>query len=254
MTTTKSPVQETIASSIAMPTARIPALLLQLPSPVRYADAWDLQVRLHHERVVEARPDTILVLQHQPIYTLGRRTQLADWGGDAAASRRNGIEIQHVNRGGSVTYHGPGQLVLYPILRLTSHVRNVPAYVERLEDVAISCLRHHGITGHRKHKAPGVWVADPNEAKIASIGIRVDRGVTMHGLALNVDMDLSPFREITPCGLHGCRTTSMAEALGGPVSIETVTYTLLDQLKNLFAIDWTDASGMIDSNGRATAT
>jgi|CXWL01.1.fsa_nt_gi lipoate-protein ligase B len=235
-----------VADQSDMPGFHTPTELLWFSSPVRYADAWDLQMRLHHERVMNSRPDTILILEHQPVYTVGRRTLVSDWGGDPTAAHMDGIEIHHVNRGGSVTYHGPGQLVVYPILRLTDHVRGVRAYVEQLEEAVIQCLRQNGIAGHRQAKAPGVWVTDPQEAKIASIGIRVDRGVTMHGLALNVDMDLSPFRRITPCGLQSCHATSMAEVVGQPVSLVAVTHSLLDQLKRTLALRWTGAPAPIE--------
>lgn len=220
--------------------------LLWFSSPVRYADAWDLQMQLHRERVRNSRPDTILILEHQPVYTVGRRTLVSDWGGDPTASHRDGIEVHHVNRGGSVTYHGPGQLVLYPILRLTDHVRGVRAYVERLEEAVVQCLRRNGIAGHRQAKTPGIWVTGLHQAKIASIGIRVDRGVTMHGLALNVDMDLSPFHSITPCGLHDSHATSMAEVVGRPMSTVAVAHSLLDQLKQTLALRWIHAPAPID--------
>jgi lipoate-protein ligase B len=235
-----------VAGQSNMPGFHTPTELLWFSSPVRYADAWNLQMRLHHERVINSRPDTILILEHRPVYTVGRRTLVSDWGGDPTAIHMDGIEIHHVNRGGSVTYHGPGQLVVYPILRLTDHVRGVRAYVGQLEEAVIQCLRQSGIAGHRQAKTSGVWVTDPQEAKIASIGIRVDRGVTMHGLALNVDMDLSPFRRITPCGLQGCHATSMAEVVGHPVSLVAVTHSLLDQLKRTLALRWTGAPAPIE--------
>lgn len=228
------------------PGFRTPTELLWFSSPVRYADAWDLQMRLHHERVMNSRPDTILILEHQPVYTVGRRTLVSDWGDDPTATHMDGIEIHHVNRGGSVTYHGPGQLVVYPILRLTDHVRGIRAYVGQLEEAVIQCLRRNGIAGHRQAKTPGVWVTGLHHTKIASIGIRVDRGVTMHGLALNVDMDLSPFRRITPCGLQGCHATSMAEVVGQPVSLVAVTHSLLDQLKQTLSLRWTGAPAPIE--------
>ena len=229
-----------------MPGFHTPTERLWFSSPVRYTDAWDLQMRLHRERVMNSRPDTILILEHQPVYTVGRRTLVSDWGGDPTATHIDGIEIRHVNRGGSVTYHGPGQLVVYPILRLSDHVPGVRSYVEQLEEAVIQCLLENGITGHRKPKTPGVWVTDPKEAKIASIGIRVDRGVTMHGVALNVEMDLSPFRGITPCGLRGSHATSMAEVVGQPVSLVAVTYSLLDQLKQTLVLRWTGAPAPIE--------
>jgi len=251
MTTPVALSKSTVAAQSNITGLRTPTELLWFSSPVRYADAWDLQMRLHHERVMNSRPDTILILEHQPVYTVGRRTLVSDWGGDPTATHVDGIEIHHVNRGGSVTYHGPGQLVAYPILRLTDHVRGVRAYVEQLEEAVIQCLRQSGIAGHRKAKAPGVWVTAPREAKIASIGIRVDRGVTMHGVALNVDMDLSPFRGITPCGLQGCHATSMAEVVGRPVSSMTVMQSLLDQLQLILALTWIGSPAPIKFPTRA---
>lgn len=248
MTAPTSPSSPIIVDHSAQLAFRTPAELLWFTSPVRYADAWELQMRLHHERAVDSRANVVLLLEHHPVYTVGRRTLASDWGAAPTATHMGGIEIQHVNRGGSVTYHGPGQLVVYPILRLTDHVRGVRAYVERLEEAVIQCLRENGIAGHRKEKAPGVWVADPREAKIASVGIRVDRGVTMHGVSLNVDMDLSPFREITPCGLHGCHVTSMAEVAGRPVSLKIVARSLLDQLQRTLALTWTNSPAPIESH------
>ena len=214
------------------------AELLLFQEPISYATAWELQSRLHRERVMDVRPDTVLILEHQPVFTLGRSTKSSDWGGDPALLHAEGAEVHHVNRGGSVTYHGPGQVVIYPVLRLTQYARGVKQYVQLLEDVIIHCLHAHGIEGQRREKTPGVWVMAPHEAKIASIGIRVDRGVTMHGIALNVQMDLSPFARITPCGLTDCRVTSMAEVLGRAVSVADVRRDLADQLSALLGIEW----------------
>lgn len=217
------------------------AELLLFNRHVSYAAAWTLQSRLHHERVTGARPDTILILEHLPVYTLGRSTKGSDWGGDPAPLLEGGAEVHHVNRGGSVTYHGPGQVIVYPILRLAQYARGVKQYVQRLEDAIIHCLHGHGIEGQRREKTPGVWVV-PQEAKIASIGIRVERGVTMHGFALNVQMDLSPFARITPCGLTDCRVTSMADVLGRPVSVAEVQRDLADRLSSLLGIEWVPSS------------
>ena len=251
MTAPTSPSTPIIGDQSNPPEFRTPTELRWFASPVSYAEAWELQMRLHHERAIGSRGNVVLLLEHHPVYTIGRRTLVSDWGGDPKAACVDGIDIQHVNRGGSVTYHGPGQLVVYPILRLTDHVRGVRAYVERLEEAVIQCLREHGIAGHRKKNAPGVWVADPREAKIAAVGIRVDRGVTMHGVALNVDMDLSPFRGITPCGLQGCRATSMAEVAGRPVSLKSVTFSLLDQLQRALALTWMNSPVPIEFHPRA---
>ena len=214
------------------------AELLLFQEPMSYATAWELQSRLHHERVTDSRPDTVVILEHRPVFTLGRGTKSSDWGGASAPLQAEGAEVHHVNRGGSVTYHGPGQVIVYPVLRLTQHARGVKQYVEQLESVIIRCLQQHGIAGQRRDKTPGVWVPAPHEAKIASIGIRVDRGVTMHGMALNVQMDLSPFARITPCGLTGCRVTSMAEVLSRPVSVADVRHDLVEQLRAQLGIEW----------------
>jgi len=206
--------------------------------PLSYATAWELQSQLHRERVANTRPDTVLILEHLPVYTLGRSTTPSDWGGDPALLQAEGAEVQHANRGGSVTYHGPGQVIVYPILRLTDYARGVKPYVQQLEEVIIHCLRAYGIEGERRDKTPGVWVAAPHDAKIASIGIRVERRVTMHGIALNVQMDLAPFDRITPCGLTGCRVTSMAEVLGRPVSVAAVKRDLAGRLSSLLSLTW----------------
>lgn len=246
MTAPTSPSDPAIVAHSDLPAFRTATELLWFASPVSYADAWELQMRLHRERANGSRADVVLLLEHRPVYTVGRRTLASDWGGDPTATHIGGIEIQHVNRGGSVTYHGPGQLVVYPILHLTDHVSGVRAYVECLEEAVIQCLRESGIVGHRKKEAPGVWVANPREAKIASVGIRVDRGVTMHGVALNVKLDLTPFRGITPCGLHGCHATSMAEVAGRPVSLKSVTRSLLDQLQRTLALTWMNSPAPIE--------
>lgn len=246
MTAPAFPSNPIIVDHSGPPAFRTPTELRWFASPVSYADAWELQMRLHRERAIGSRANIVLLLEHRPVYTVGRRTLASDWGGDPTATHMEGIEIQHVNRGGSVTYHGPGQLVLYPILRLTDHARGVRAYVERLEEAVIQCLREHGIAGHRKANAPGVWVTDPREAKIAAVGIRVDRGVTMHGVALNVDMDLSPFRRITPCGLQGCLATSIAEVTGRPVSLTSVARSLLDHLQRTLALTWMNSPVPLD--------
>lgn len=214
------------------------AALCLVHEPLSYATAWELQSQLHRERVANTRPDTVLILEHLPVYTLGRSTKPSDWGGDPALLQAEGAEVQQVNRGGSVTYHGPGQVIVYPILRLTDYARGVKPYVQQLEDVIAHCLRTYGIEGERRDKTPGVWVAAPHDAKIASIGIRVERGVTMHGIALNVQMDLAPFDRITPCGLTDCRVTSMADVLGRPVSVAAVKRDLADRLRIQLGIDW----------------
>jgi lipoate-protein ligase B len=148
--------------------------------------------------------------------------------------------VQSVNRGGSITYHGPGQLVGYPILRLSQYAPGPKAYVRMLEEVLISTLGLWEIEGFCIDKSPGVWVqSDRGDAKIASIGIRVDQGITQHGFALNIDLDLAPFALITPCGISECRTTSLAELLHSAISLDLVAEQVAEAFSALFNISWT---------------
>lgn len=212
------------------------------PNPVSYASAWDLQSRLHTERMLDRRPDMVLILEHQPVYTLGRSTKQPHWGGDEAALRANGTDLHRVNRGGSVTYHGPGQILLYPILRLAHHAAGPRQLVRMLEEVALRVLSHWNIDGYRIEKQPGLWIMAPEPAKIASIGVRVERGVTLHGLALNVDMDLTPFHRIHPCGLADCRMTSMAALRRATLSVDAVKRDLAQMFREVFGVAWSTSA------------
>jgi lipoate-protein ligase B len=212
-------------------------VLLRFTNPVAYSAAWSLQQRFHSERVSGSRADTLMLLQHLPVYTAGRRTKSAHLKPKVASPGDLEIPIVEVptvtvNRGGSVTYHGPGQLVVYPILELSRYAGGTKLYVQMLEEVLIRTLRIWDISGYRMANAPGIWVRDqPGEAKIASIGARIDRGVTLHGFALNVSNDLVPFSRIVPCGLEGCRMTSMAAIRNAPVSVHLVA----DELAKIFS-------------------
>jgi lipoyl(octanoyl) transferase len=218
--------------------ARAGALLV-FPTPVSYSMAWELQLRLHHERLSGMRPDTVVILEHQPVYTLGRSTQVSDWGGDEALLCANGTALHRVNRGGSVTYHGPGQIVVYPILRLAQHAAGPRRLVWLFEDVIIRLLKHWGIDGHRIENKPGIWVLTPEPAKIASIGIRIERGITLHGFALNVDMDLAPFQQIRPCGFADCLVSSINMLRGKTIPLDKVKDDLARIFGEVFSIEWT---------------
>ncbi|NLT07097.1 MAG: lipoyl(octanoyl) transferase LipB [Solirubrobacterales bacterium] len=170
---------------------------------VPYADAAALQERLRAARQDDAIPDVLLLLEHPPVYTRGRRATAADLPRGESWYRDQGIDIHDSDRGGQVTYHGPGQLVGYPILRIGS----VRRYVEDLEAALIAALADEGIAARVPDKLTGVWAGD---AKIASIGIHVSRHVTMHGFAVNVDNDLAPFDWVSACGVPGARMTSIA--------------------------------------------
>ena len=217
---------------------------LIFPEPVSYSIVWELQSRLRYERMLNLRPDTVLILEHQPVYTLGRSTLVSHWGGNEDVLRANGAELQRVNRGGSVTYHGPGQIVVYPILRLAHHVAGPRQLVWLLEEVVIRVLSLWKIDGYRIDKKPGVWVKAPESAKIASIGIRIEQGITLHGFALNVDMDLTPFQRIHPCGFIDCPVTSMAALRKMALSVNNIKHDLAHMFGSAFALEWS----IVDKN------
>jgi len=208
-----------------------------------YAAAWELQRRLVEDRQAGRCPDTLLLLEHDPVFTVGRTGRAAHWGGDESATHLAGIPLLRVERGGSVTYHGPGQLVGYPILRLKRFCAGPKAYVRQLEEVVIRTLARWGIRGRRVEKLPGVWMEVGRPAKIAAIGARIDRGVTMHGFALNVTVDLEPFTRIVPCGIADCRVTSMAELTAGSVDRDEVRRCLAEQFAEVFGLEWTGVPG-----------
>jgi lipoyl(octanoyl) transferase len=185
---------------------------------VRYEEAWEMQRALHARRVAGESPDTMLLLEHPSVYTAGRRTEPHERPFD-------GTPVIDVDRGGKITWHGPGQLVGYPIVALPDPV-DVVAYVRRLEGALIEVCAGFGLTAGRVEGRSGVWVAadEPGagfrpERKVAAIGIRVARGVTMHGFALNCDPDLSAFGSIVPCGIPDAGVTSLSAELGRDISV-----------------------------------
>jgi lipoate-protein ligase B len=168
-----------------------------------YPDAVALQERLRDARQADAIPDTLLLLEHPPVYTRGRRSRPADLPRGEQWYRDQGIDVQDSDRGGQVTYHGPGQLVGYPIVRVAS----VREYVTTLERAMIAALRDEGIVAAVPEGLTGVWAGG---AKIGSIGVHVSRAVTTHGFAVNVTNDLAPFSWIATCGIDGAEMTSVA--------------------------------------------
>ncbi len=184
---------------------------------VPYEQAWELQRRTHARRVSDEIPDTVLLLEHPPVYTAGKRTQAIDRPiGDP------GAPVINVDRGGKITWHGPGQLVGYPIVRLRDPV-DVVAYVRSLEQALIGVCADLGLKTRQVDGRSGVWVPGVPDRKIAAIGIRVSRGVTMHGLELNCDCDLAWFGRIVPCGIQDAGVTSLTEELGRKITVaETV--------------------------------
>jgi lipoyl(octanoyl) transferase len=181
---------------------------------VEYQDGWDLQRRVHADVVAGRTPDTVLLLEHQSVYTAGRRTEPFE-------RPMDGTPVVDVDRGGKITWHGPGQLVGYPIVRLPSPM-DVVAHVRRIEGMLIEACDQLGVTAMQVKGRSGVWVpADERgpDRKVAAIGIRVSEGVTMHGFALNCDNDLAWFDRIVPCGITDAEVTTLSRELGRDVPV-----------------------------------
>ena len=194
------------------------AYLLSLEGLTPYVEAWDLQRSLAGAVSQGAIPDTVILLEHPPVVTLGRRTDA----GELHVPEGADVEIVETDRGGKSTYHGPGQLVCYPILDLNRHGRDVKKYVRDLEEVLVKTLAALSLEGTRIDGLTGVWFTRPPR-KIASIGVHVSRWVTTHGYALNVDLDPAPFSDwITACGLEDTAFTTIGRELGRPVSLDEV--------------------------------
>ena len=182
--------------------------------PWEYRAAWDLQRRIHDEVAAGEAPDTLMLLEHEAVYTAGRRTETLDRPVD-------GTPVVDVDRGGKITWHGPGQLVGYPIVRLPMPL-DVVAHVRRIEQALIDSCTEVGLETARVDGRSGVWVlADDRgpDRKVAAIGVRVARGVTLHGFALNCDCDMSAFDRIVPCGIRDAGVTSLSRELGRDVTV-----------------------------------
>lgn len=195
--------------------------------PVDYQQAWDQQ-RVWHAEVVDGAPDLLWLLEHPPVYTAGRRTEPLDRPFD-------GTPVIDVDRGGKITWHGPGQLVGYPIVHLPDPI-DVVAHVRRMEAVLIGACAELGVGAGRVEGRSGVWIpADERggERKIAAIGVRVSRGVTMHGFALNCDPDLSWYDRIVPCGIRDASVTSLSAELGRDVTVAEARALVLGRSEQL---------------------
>jgi lipoyl(octanoyl) transferase len=198
---------------------------------VPYEEARETQRQLAEERQRGAIPDVLLLLEHPPVYTRGRRSTAAELPMGVEWYERQGIEVRDTDRGGRVTYHGPGQLVAYPIVSLRPYGDDVHEYVRRLERVMIGALAEHGVAAGLSEGETGVWVG---ARKIGSIGVHVSRGVTTHGLAVNVNNDLQPFEWIVPCGIEGCQVTSLARELGAEQDLEAFASTLATRFGEVY--------------------
>jgi len=209
---------------------------------VPYPEGWDLQRLLHERRASGEIPDTCLLLEHQPVYTAGKRTGPLD-----RPLTDPGIPVIDVDRGGKITWHGPGQLVGYPILALAEPL-DVIAYVRALEEALIRCCADAGLATTRVAGRSGVWVTGTGpDRKVAAIGVRVSRGVTMHGFALNCDCDLGWFDRIVPCGIRDAGVTSLSAETGRRVTVADVTAAAEHHLATVLgATTWRRVDGVTD--------
>lgn len=202
------------------------------PDYIPYLDGWALQRELHAEIVAGTRPDTLLLLEHEPVFTAGARTARHE---RPSPDTAGATPVVDVDRGGKITWHGPGQLVGYPLTRLSEPV-DVVAHVRRIEQILIDALATLGVTGYVVEGRSGVWVRRPlSEDKIAAIGVRVQRGVTMHGFALNCDNSLVPFGQIIPCGIADAGVTTISEVLSRDVRPVDALDAVADAFRASFA-------------------
>lgn len=198
---------------------------------MEYLEAWRLQQALAEERALGLTHDLLLLLEHPPTYTVGRGGGQGAFLTPPAALEAMGAAVHHVDRGGGVTFHGPGQLVGYPIIDLSTWRQDVYAYLRALEEVLIATLGDFGLAAQRKRGYTGVWVGN---AKIGAIGVKVSRWVTTHGFALNVTCDLDWFRHIVPCGLRGKGVTSLERASGRNPPLPVVAKQVAEHFGRVF--------------------
>jgi lipoyl(octanoyl) transferase len=207
--------------------------------PTGYLEAWELQRSLAAAVSQGAIPDTVILLEHPPTITLGRRTDP----GELHVPEGVDVEVVETDRGGKSTYHGPGQLVCYPILDLKCHGRDVKKYCRDLEQTIVQTAAAHGVTATCIEGLTGVWLRSPPR-KLASIGVHISRWVTTHGYALNVDLDPAPFTEwITACGLEDAAFTSLARETGAAVTVDDVRPHAAAALEEIFGLRLDEVPG-----------
>ena len=192
-----------------------------------YKEVWDLQKNIHADRIAGKDQDTLLLVEHTPVYTFGKN---ADENHLLQHYPEN-VPIFHIERGGDITFHGPGQLVGYPILDLNNYKKSISWYMRSLEQVIIDTLNLYGLEASRKDGLTGVWIGDE---KIAALGVRISRWVTMHGFALNVNTDLKYYDGIIPCGILEYGVTSMEKLLDHKISMDDIKNNLISCFRNIF--------------------
>lgn len=196
-----------------------------------YKNCWDLQKRFVIDRANRKIPDTLILTEHEPVITLGRGTDRNNLLAGEKLLKQKGVELFEIERGGDITFHGPGQLVVYPILDLTPRKRDLHKYLRDLENSAIITLGKFGLEASTKEGLTGVWV---NDSKVAAIGVGVSRWITYHGLALNVNTDLEYFKLINPCGITEYPVGSISGILNRPVDFTEVTAAFIETFVEYF--------------------
>lgn len=196
-----------------------------------YKDAWDLQKSIHQQRVENKIDDVLFLLEHPHTYTLGKVADKKNLIGDEKYLTENKISVYDIDRGGDITYHGPGQIVGYPIISLTNWKMDTHKYLRAIEEAIIKVCSEYGLNGSRVDKYTGVWIED---RKICAIGIKVSRWVTMHGFAFNVNTDLKLFNGIIPCGISDKDVTSLSKELNKEISLKEVKEQIIHHFMNEF--------------------
>lgn len=214
-----------------------------------YRECFDLQRQILSAVAAGTMPDTLLFVEHPPVYTLGANFHADNLPLPESEYERLGVAIEKTDRGGDITYHGPRQLVAYPIFLLDRHGKDLHRWLRELEETVIVALASFGIEGRRFPPHTGVWVED---RKVAAIGIKVKRWTSMHGIALNCDNDLRPFEWIVPCGIRGYGVTSLSKELGRPVGVEEAGRALHGAFERIFGISLlsVDRSAFLGTVGR----
>jgi lipoyl(octanoyl) transferase len=198
---------------------------------IDYKEAWDLQQEIHSKRVTDEVEDILFLLEHPNTYTLGKTAHKENLVGSEDYLTQNKISVYDIDRGGDITYHGPGQIVGYPIIDLNNWFKDTHKYLRALEEVIIKTCSDYGLECGRNEKHTGVWIGD---RKIAAIGIKVSRWVTMHGFAFNVNTDLNLFNGIIPCGIQDKSVTSLSKELNIAISIPEVKERILNHFSHVF--------------------
>jgi len=198
---------------------------------IDYKEAWDLQQAIHSKRVLGEVEDVLFLLEHPNTYTLGKTAHKENLIGSEDYIKSNQISVYDIDRGGDITYHGPGQIVGYPIIDLNNWFKDTHKYLRELEEVIIKTCKDYSLNCERNPKHTGVWIGD---RKIAAIGIKVSRWVTMHGFAFNVNTDLNLFNGIIPCGIQDKSVTSLKQELNREINIQEVKLKLLKNFYDVF--------------------